>query len=57
MSEPNTEKDRFRERLGHVTEVGGTEVGHGSLPVVLIVLFIFLMIWAALSWIPPVGTF
>ena len=48
--------DRFRDRLGPIHEVGGTEVGSGGFPIFLFFMFVFLMIWAAFSWIPPAGT-
>lgn len=57
ITEQQGDKDPLREKIGHVTDVAGTEVGHGALPAVLIFLFIFLMIWAAVSWIPPAGTY
>jgi hypothetical protein len=39
----------------HYEVVAGTPVGHGKIPLLLLLFFAFLVIWAAISWIPFFG--
>jgi hypothetical protein len=41
----------------HYEEVAGYKIGHAGVPVVLIVLYVLIIIWALFAWIPPKGTF
>lgn len=56
------EKSAVEERAGAEAQKGdveeegeviaGTRVGHGKAPLLLLIWFIFLLAWAAISWIP-----
>ncbi len=41
----------------HFEEVAGYRIGDAGVPVVLIVLYVLIIIWALFAWIPPKGTF
>jgi hypothetical protein len=41
----------------HFDEVAGYRVGHAGVPVVLVVLYLLIILWALVAWIPPKGTF
>ena len=47
------ETDRPEE---HYEEVAGYKVGHAGVPVVLVVLYLLIILWALVAWIPPKGT-
>ncbi len=41
----------------HFDEVAGYKIGHAGVPVVLVVLYLLIILWALVAWIPPKGTF
>ena len=41
----------------HYDEIAGYKVGHAGVPVVLIVLYLLIILWALVAWIPPKGTY
>jgi len=45
------------DREEHYDEVAGYRVGHAGVPVVLVVLYLLIILWALVAWIPPKGTF
>ena len=38
-------------------DVAGYKVGHAGVPVVLVVLYLLIILWALVAWIPPKGTY
>ena len=50
-----TAKTSTEEEVAHYEEVAEYRIGEGPPPLALIVMFVLIVLWASLSWIPFFG--
>lgn len=55
FEEDVTSEALAEEEEGGFEVVAGTPVGHGGLPLFLVVCFVLIVIWAIFAWVNPAG--